>query len=73
MPRLSTTTTTSKPASTNAVTAVARPRKGAPSEDEIRARAYAIFQARGAQPGREAEDWAQAERELRARAVVTAR
>jgi hypothetical protein len=71
MPRISTSSI--KPASTNAVNAVTRPRKGSPSEDEIRARAYAIFQARGGQPGREADDWAQAERELRARAVVTAR
>jgi Protein of unknown function (DUF2934)/Zinc-binding dehydrogenase len=33
-------------------------------EDEIRARAYELFLARGAQPGREMEDWLQAEREL---------
>ena len=36
----------------------------APSEQEIRRRAYEIYLGRGAQPGRELEDWLQAEREL---------
>jgi NADPH:quinone reductase-like Zn-dependent oxidoreductase len=35
-------------------------------EDEIRTRAYEIYLARGAEPGRELEDWLQAERELTA-------
>src|SRR3989441_3049734 len=35
-------------------------------EHEIRGRAYEIYLARGAQPGRELEDWLQAERELTA-------
>src|SRR6266446_1399387 len=35
-------------------------------EHEIRARAYELYLARGAQPGRELEDWLQAERELTA-------
>ena len=35
-------------------------------EHEIRTRAYELFLARGAQPGRELEDWLQAERELSA-------
>jgi NADPH:quinone reductase-like Zn-dependent oxidoreductase len=34
-------------------------------EHEIRNRAYELYLARGAQPGRELEDWLQAERELR--------
>jgi Zinc-binding dehydrogenase/Protein of unknown function (DUF2934) len=38
----------------------------APGEDEIRGRAYEVYLARGAQPGREMEDWLQAERELAA-------
>jgi len=33
-------------------------------EHEIRGRAYELYLARGAQPGRELEDWLQAEREL---------
>jgi NADPH:quinone reductase-like Zn-dependent oxidoreductase len=33
-------------------------------DDEIRTRAYELYLARGAQPGRELEDWLQAEREL---------
>jgi NADPH:quinone reductase-like Zn-dependent oxidoreductase len=33
-------------------------------EDEIRRRAYELYLARGAQPGRELEDWLQAEHEL---------
>ena len=36
-------------------------------EHEIRTRAYELFLARGAQPGREMEDWLQAERELTAK------
>jgi NADPH:quinone reductase-like Zn-dependent oxidoreductase len=35
-------------------------------EDEIRVRAYEIYLARGAEPGRELEDWRQAERDLAA-------
>jgi NADPH:quinone reductase-like Zn-dependent oxidoreductase len=34
-------------------------------EHEIRNRAYELYLVRGAQPGRELEDWLQAERELR--------
>jgi hypothetical protein len=37
-------------------------------EEEIRIRAYKIYVERGEQPGRELEDWLQAERELEARA-----
>jgi hypothetical protein len=33
-------------------------------EDEIRLRAYEIYLERGAEPGREMDDWLQAEREL---------
>lgn len=35
-----------------------------PSPEEIGKRAYEIFLARGGAPGREEEDWLQAEREL---------
>jgi hypothetical protein len=35
-------------------------------EHEIRGRAYELYLAREAQPGRELEDWLQAERELTA-------
>jgi hypothetical protein len=35
-------------------------------EHEIRIRAYELYLARGAEPGRELEDWLQAERELTA-------
>lgn len=37
-----------------------------PTEAEIRLRAFQIYQTRGGQPGREAEDWEQARRELTA-------
>ena len=33
--------------------------------DEIARRAYELFQRRGGAPGRDLEDWLQAERELR--------
>ena len=36
------------------------------SDHEIKGRAYELFLARGVQPGRELEDWLQAERELTA-------
>ena len=36
-----------------------------PTEADIRERAYQLFLARGAEPGREMEDWLQAERELK--------
>lgn len=35
------------------------------TEDAIRERAYQISQRRGGEPGRELDDWLQAERELR--------
>ncbi len=36
-------------------------------EDEIRRRAYELYQQRGAAPGSESEDWLAAEREVRQR------
>jgi hypothetical protein len=36
-------------------------------EDEIRRRAYELYQQRGAKPGSEAEDWLAAEREVKQR------
>jgi hypothetical protein len=38
-------------------------------EEEISRRAYEIYLERGEQPGRELDDWLQAERELERRAV----
>jgi len=35
-----------------------------PSEEQVRARAYQLYQARGAHPGHEMDDWLQAEYEL---------
>lgn len=34
-------------------------------EEEIRQRAYELFEARGGEEGRELEDWLQAEEEIR--------
>lgn len=36
-----------------------------PTHEEIAVRAYQIFEERGRAPGRDVEDWAQAEQELR--------
>lgn len=36
-----------------------------PSDDDIRLRAYAVFERRGSSHGRALDDWLQAERELR--------
>ena len=38
-----------------------------PSHDEIVMRAYEIYLTRGASPGRELDDWLEAERELQVR------
>jgi hypothetical protein len=35
-----------------------------PSRDDVARRAYELFQARGAEPGRDLENWLEAEREL---------
>jgi hypothetical protein len=37
----------------------------APSEEEIRRRAYDLYEQRGGEPGRDKEDWERAKRELR--------
>jgi len=42
-----------------------RPGRRPPTEADVRERAYQLFLARGAEPGREKEDWLQAERELK--------
>jgi hypothetical protein len=41
-------------------------------DEDIRRRAYEIYLERGEQPGRELEDWLQAERELEGRALSRA-
>jgi hypothetical protein len=38
-----------------------------PNEEEIRRRAYELYEQRGAVHGRDKEDWERAERELRGR------
>jgi hypothetical protein len=38
--------------------------RNAARDDEIRLRAYEIYLQRGGEPGREIDDWLQAEREL---------
>jgi len=43
-----------------------------PYNNDIRSRAYEIYIARGEQPGRELDDWLQAERELGFAAEFTA-
>ena len=35
-----------------------------PTEEQVRARAYQLYRARGSQPGHEVDDWLQAEYEL---------
>ncbi len=45
--------------------ASARAENGSLTYEQIARRAYEIYLARGSEPGRELEDWLQAERELR--------
>ena len=49
-------------------TSMTSPLATVPSREEIAQRAYEIYVARGQTPGRELEDWVQAERELFAKA-----
>ena len=37
------------------------------SEEDVRTRAYELYEARGREPGHEWEDWLQAEREVRSK------
>jgi hypothetical protein len=37
---------------------------GAPSSEEIRQRAYELYESRGREPGREEQDWLRAEQEM---------
>ena len=39
-------------------------KRDGPSEEQVRARAYQIYKQRAGQPGREMDDWLQAEYEL---------
>lgn len=39
--------------------------RGAPTDGEISRRAYDLYLARGCEPGRDVDDWLEAERELR--------
>ena len=41
-----------------------------PSQEDIAARAYELFLARGCEPGRDLDDWLQAETELATSAAV---
>ena len=54
--------------STHAETAEVSARNSA-RDKEIRLRAYEIYLERGEQPGRDLDDWLQAERELKRRAL----
>jgi hypothetical protein len=45
--------------------AAPRAENGSLTYEQIARRAYEIYLARGSEPGRELEDWLQAERELR--------
>jgi hypothetical protein len=55
--------TAAEATSTQAETREVSAGKSAP-DDEIRHRAYEIYLERGGEPGRELDDWLQAEREL---------
>lgn len=52
------------PPSTAAPIAVRPDKPARPANDAIAARAYALYQARGAKDGHDLDDWLQAEREL---------
>ena len=56
-----------KPETTKAAPRQGNGSGGGPAHEQIACRAYELFLARGAKPGRPADDWYQAERELQAR------
>ena len=56
-----------------AVSAARVPMAIEPTPDQIRARAYEIYRARGGAPGSPDADWRQAELELRARIALLGR
>ena len=58
---------TTQPAAISAVPEVRKNVVPISLEDEIRRRAYEIYLGRGGVPGDQNEDWAAAEREVRAR------
>jgi hypothetical protein len=53
-----------QPTSAQAAVPGAAPVANAARDEDIRRRAYEIYLERGEQPGRELDDWLQAEREL---------
>ena len=66
--KLSTKRPAAKMAMAKSAPAKATTAKTNPTREEIARRAFEIFMGRGQVPGREIEDWAQAERELMAEA-----
>jgi len=56
----------------NEINSDSDPRASCPTflVDHIRARAYQLFEDRGRQPGRELDDWLQAERETKKHWVI---
>ena len=56
---------TTAPKTSKAKSTAAAP-KAAPTHEEIAARSYELYLARGGQPGDAEQDWLQAERELSA-------
>ncbi|MDB6017114.1 MAG: hypothetical protein JWR19_1603 [Pedosphaera sp.] len=61
---VTTETRTAKPEAVAAKTETVKS-KLTPTSEDIARRAYELYVARGKSDGRDAEDWAQAERELR--------
>jgi hypothetical protein len=51
---------------TSPVSAEVSRERRVPSADDVARRAYQLYEARGGEPGRDIEDWLQAERELEA-------
>ena len=57
-------TSPSKTSSSRPPATTPEKKKKTPTEDAIRAKAYERYVRRGGEPGREEEDWREAEREL---------
>jgi len=55
----------SNPLQESGTTTLSKRKLSSPTPEQIRQRAHEIYQARGDAPGRELDDWLQAERELK--------
>jgi len=65
-------TTTTRPRAARSAASATAPHAGAPTHEQIAARAHELYVRSGHQHGRETEFWLEAERQLRGEATIKA-